>query len=284
MGTHTSNWDRYSFLPPLCILTRSMSSSVDRVNIPLLSQLIPGGIKPGVQFVVEFDPDSQWLSVATTIAARFIIGGGRVAYGAITRSTEAVKEALSQLGVDVAAAVKASHLNIDDWYTATLTGGRIDTGPGRGSVLEPMEGGLRVRSLTVADLSVQWLKDMKEGFKPGDVVETWPAGALGVSESLSELLRFNEENSFVEFFLSRMLPNDRRAKRIGLRGIATGIHSPMLYKRLENALDGVIDVRVLEQNGVPETFLRIRVLKSQPHDNRWYEIEIKSKGEAVLVS
>lgn len=259
-------------------------SSGDRVSIPLLSRLIPDGIKPDVQFIVEFDPDSQWLSVATTIAARFLQAGGRVTYAANTRSTEAVKERLTQLGVDVATAIKENHLLIDDLYTATLTGGRIDAGPGKGSLFEPIEGGLRFRSLKMADLSVQWLKDMKEGFQPSDVAETWPAGALAIHDSFSEILRFNEENPVIEFFLSRRLPNERRARRISFAAFATGIHSPTLYKRLESGCDGLIDVRVLEQDGVPKNLLRLRTLKGQPYDNHWHEIEIKPNGEALLVS
>jgi hypothetical protein len=51
---------------------KSLSSK--RVNIPILATLIPDGIKLGTIFVVEFDPESQWFTVATTIAAACITG------------------------------------------------------------------------------------------------------------------------------------------------------------------------------------------------------------------
>ena len=55
-------------------------------------------------------------------------------------------------------------------------------------------------------------------------------------------------------------------------------------QRVEAACDGVIDVRVLEQDGALKNVLRLRSLKGQPHDNRWHEIEIKPNGETSLTS
>jgi KaiC/GvpD/RAD55 family RecA-like ATPase len=136
----------------------------------------------------------------------------------------------------------------------------------------------------VADLSVEWLKDMKEGFKPEDVSETWPPGALAVWESSSEMLRFNEEDPFLEWVISRAAPNERRAKRIHFTGIVRELHSVAFYKRLESALDAVIELRVMERGDEAKNMLRVRSLKGQPHNARWHEIEIKPNGEAMLVN
>ncbi len=250
------------------------------VSIHILTGLIPDGVKPGTQFIVEFDPESQWLAVAATIAAGYLRTGGRVAYVTNLRSPETVKENLLALGVDVSAATSEGRFNLDDWYSATLSGGRLEGGGP--SMFEPIEGGLRVRSLKVADLSVKWLKDMKQGFEPSDVIETWPPGALGVSESMSEDLRFNEEKPYLEFVITRGLPNNRRGKRINLHGVVRDVHTESFYKRLEGAVDGVIDLRVMERDEEAKNLLRVRSLKGQPHDARWHEIEIKPNGEAIL--
>lgn len=257
----------------------------NRRSIPLLDQLVPDGIEVGTVFNVEFDPDSEWLAVATTIAAKYIQAGGRVAYLTMTRPPEAVMKSLDKLGVDTSAAIKEHALTVDDWYTATLSGGRIATEQEKTVIAsEPIDGGLRLRSLRVADLSVEWLKDMKDGFKPYDVVETWPAGALTIVDSHSDMMRFNEENAFLEFVFSRGLPNERRAKRIRIGGFVRGVHAESFYRRIEAASDGVIDVRVMEQEGVTKNLLKLRSLKGQPHDNRWHEIVIKTNGEAILTS
>lgn len=258
-------------------------SSPERFSIPLLVDLVPGGIKAGTIFEVEYDPSSQWFSVATTIAARYLQAGGRVGYAA-SRRPEDVKHDLASLGVDVPATQKDGRLLVDDWYSATLTGGRLESASAQTGIFEPIEGGIRVRSLKVADLSVEWLKWSKHGFEAYDVAETWPPGALAIGESVSEMLRFNEENAFAEWVLSRTNPNDRRAKRIGLYGLIRGIHSESFYRRMENAADGVIELRVMERGEKIMSFLRITSLKGQPHNSSWHQIEIKPNGEAILAT
>ncbi len=255
-------------------------SSGDRIGVPLLARLIPGGVKPGTIFTVEFDPDSQWLATSTTIAASSLKAEGHVAYASMTGPPEEFKESLVNLGVDIVAAIKERRLVIDDLYTATLTGGRV----AEGGVRTNFEGGWRMMSLKVADLSVEWLKDMKEGFKPEDVVETWPPGALGLADSHSDFMRFNEESPFLEFLITRNWTNHRRAGRIELVPFSRGVHSEAFYKRLEGASDGVIDVRMMERDGEARTLLRVRNLKRQPHDARWHEVTVKANGEAVLGS
>jgi KaiC/GvpD/RAD55 family RecA-like ATPase len=261
---------------------RTALPSDNPVSIPILTGLIPDGVKPGTLFLVEFDPDSQWLAVAATITASYLRAGGRVGYIASLRSPETVKETLLALGVDVSAATSEGRFYMNDWYSATLTGGRLEGGGP--SISELMEGGLRMRSLKVAGLSVQWLKDMKQGFQPDDVVETWPSGALNVWESMSQTLRFNEEKPYLEWLISRANSNERRGKRIDLAGVVRDVHTESFYKRLESDFDGVIDLRVMERDDEAKNFLRIRSLKGQPHDARWHEVQIKRNSEATLLT
>jgi KaiC/GvpD/RAD55 family RecA-like ATPase len=259
-------------------------SSLERVSIPLLAQLIPGGIKPGSIFDVQYDPESQWFAVATTIAARYLQSGGHVGYVAQARPLEAVKRDLETLGIDVSATIKNGRLSVDDWYSATLMSGRLGHAGDQASFFEPIEGGVRARSLRIADLSIEWQKELKHDNPEAshDVEATWPPGSMSICESESEILRFNEENAFVEWKLGRNIPYDRREKRISLFGLVRGIHSESFYRRIESAVDGVVDCRVLEQGDESKSFLRIRSIKGQPYDGRWHEIEIKQNGEAAL--
>ena len=139
----------------------------------------------------------------------------------------------------------------------------------------------RIQSLKVADLSVQWLKGMKSGSEPG---VTLPPGSLVIAESISPGLRFNEEKAYLEWFENRVNPSERKGKRVTLQGIVRGIHNDSFYRRMENAADGVIEVRVMERDEEAKNLLRIRGLKGQRHDARWHEIEIKPNGEAILVT
>jgi KaiC/GvpD/RAD55 family RecA-like ATPase len=256
--------------------------SDNTVNIPLLTGLIPDGVKPGTLFLVEFDPESQWLAVATTMTAGYLRAGARVSYMALLRSPETVKENLLALGVDISTVTSEGRFTVDDYYSATLTGGRLDGGGL--SIFERIDGGIRLRSLKVADLSVELLKDMRQGPESGGVWENWPPGALTVAESMSQMLRFNEEKPYLEWAISREHQGARRAKRIYFEGFVRDIHSESFYKRLESDVDGVIDLRVMERGEEVKNLLRLRSLKGQPHDTRWHEIQIKRNGEATLVT
>jgi KaiC/GvpD/RAD55 family RecA-like ATPase len=258
-------------------------SSGDRVSIPLLAELIPAGIKPGSIFAVQYDPESQWFALATTIAAKYLQSGGHVGYVAQARPREAAREELEALGIDVSATMKNGRLTIDDWYSATLTSGRLGHASDQASFFEPIEGGLRARSLKIADLSIEWQSAMKDESPQAsyDKAQAWPPGSLAICESESEVLRFNEENAFVEWKLGRNIPYDRKERRISLFGLVRGIHSESFYKRIESGVDGVIDCRLLEQQGESKSFLRIRSLKGQPYDGRWHAIVIKPNGVAL---
>jgi len=268
----------------VCISSDDVLQPSERVNVPLLNEMIPGGVATGTVFVVEFDPQSQWSAVAATIAARFLEAGGLVSYPTNARPVGEVERSLQALGVNVQAVEAAGRLIIDDWYSATLTGGRLESARGSSGLIEPIQGGVRMRSLKVADLSVLWLKGQKEGWDSSDIAETWPSGALNVTESWSELLRFNEENPVLEWLQSRIFPNERKAKRVVLGGLVRGIHSESFYKRIEGASDGAIDLRVMERGDEIKNLLRVTSLKGQPHDTRWHEIQIRPNGEAVLVT
>jgi KaiC/GvpD/RAD55 family RecA-like ATPase len=257
-------------------------ASLGSVTVPLLAPLIPGGIRPGTMLLVEFDPESQWFSVATTIAARFYETKHHVGYLAMGRPPEEVKRSLTGLGVNVSDGEKTGLLAIEDWYSASLSGGRVEHA-GKDRLFESTESGLRVLSLKVADLSVEWLKSSRSAPHPVyDIVDFWPAGSLIIVESFSSILRFNEEKAFVEWIESRVNPAERKRQSITIQGFVRGIHSDQLYKLMENASDGVIDIRVQERGEETKNVLRVRSLKGQPHDTKWHEIVIESNGEVTL--
>lgn len=252
--------------------------SVKAVKIPPLGNLIPDGIKPGTMLLVEFDPESQWFSIATTLAANTFRDDRYVGYLAMARPVEDVKQSLSEIGIDVRQTKALERLVVEDWYSATRSGGRLE--PHGPEVFERTAEGLRVRSLRIADLSVDWLTTSKSGPRVYDIVDFWPPASLVIVESFSAILRFNDEKPFVEWLESRVNPEERKRKSITLQGIVRGVHSEWLYKRMESTCDGVVDLRVMEREEETSTFLRVRSLKGQPHDSRWHEIEIRSNGEA----
>ena len=88
--------------------------TAERFSIPLLAELIPDGISPGTGLLVEYDPNSQWLAVATTAAARWLQTGNRASCATMVRPREAAVKDLERLCVDVAA--KEEYF---EWTTGT---------------------------------------------------------------------------------------------------------------------------------------------------------------------
>lgn len=255
-------------------------SSVDRVSIPLLSQLIPDGVVPGTLLLVEYDPQSQWFAVASTMVAKWLQSGQRALYAAQVRPRESVVKTLEKLGIDVLSEEKAGQLRIDDWYSITLkpeTSAPDAAQPSTGTYY-------RYTSVKVGDLSVDMSRLLKGQHQ---TLATWSedqTGVLAVSESHSMLLRFNEEKQFLEWMEVRNVPLQRKLNRIHLFGFGRGLHSESFYRRMENICDGLIDVRVRERDDETKSYLRIQSLKGQPHDARWHEIKIGPNGEAALAS
>jgi KaiC/GvpD/RAD55 family RecA-like ATPase len=257
-------------------------SSSERFRIPFLSELVPGGIKAGTILLVEFDPESQWFAVATSMTAKVIQSGGNVSFQAGARPPEDIENDLSALGVDVPKAFGEGHLYINDWYSATLRGGRIEPlAPGAGHI-EHTRTGSKYLSLKVQDLSLEFLKASKSTNESPIYSAAWPAGSLNIADSFSIFLRFNEEKAFAEYLETRQNPQQRKMQRITIRGLVRGLHSDWFYKRMEAAFDGVVDLQVMEREGKARNFLRDRGIRGLPHDSAWHEIEMRPNGEAVL--
>ena len=245
---------------------------------------MPDGIQPGTILGVEFDPESHWFALAVTIAAEYVKKGFQVGYDSQARPREVVIKNFESLGVNVIECMKSGLLWVDDWYSATLGGGRVESSNDRsGPLFEAIDGGVRLRSLKVADLSVEWLKQKKGEIDYSDDERT-PPGSLVVAESISPSLRFNDEKAYLEWVETRVGPTSRKSGWISLVGIVRGVHSDFFYRRMENALDGVIEIRVLERDDQAKNFLRVRGLKGKCYDGHWHEIRIRRNGEAALVS
>lgn len=261
---------------------RPSLSSPERRDLPLIAKLIPGGIRLGTVLLVEFDADSEWFAVAATILVGWVKNGSRAIWYAEASPREEVRNHLAALGLNVVDSESARMLLVEDWYSATLgleptvAGVVVEQVQGEGGPYD------RMRSMRVADWSLWSLKGLKEASRDGD--DDWGPGVLEVADSISPAMRFNEEKPYLEWHENRTRELYRRHRHIGLFGVVRGLHSDQFYKRMEIATDGVIDIRVMEDEGVVKNLLRVRSLKGQPHDTRWHEVQIKPNGEAVIVS
>ncbi len=210
--------------------------------------------------LVEFDPASNWYAAALTIAAAWIRTGGRVFYPIIARPPDRIRTQLAKLGMNVQELEKSDVLQIWDAYSATL--------------------GQKSRekhafdSLKVADLSIFVSKElMGKGPTPN---------LLRLIENASALARFNEEKSWTEWMLTRAFPVIAQENSIGIRGIIKGIHSDWVYRQLEGAANGIIEVKVDEAAEEPLSLMRIKNMQNVRFDGKWHKLRLLENFEVTL--
>lgn len=103
-----------------------------------------------------------------------------------------------------------------------------------------------------------------------------------ITENSSVVARYNDEKSWVEYQLTRVLPTVSMTKATNIRGITVGVHSESAYKQLEAAADGVIDLKVEEQEGELHNFIRIMKMLNAKFDARWHKLKVNDNFEITL--
>jgi hypothetical protein len=102
---------------------------------------------------------------------------------------------------------------------------------------------------------------------------------LRIWDNLSTLGRFNEEKNWVEFVLERELLFGVSIGATTFHGIVNGVHEGWVYKRLEDAHDGIVDVRVGDDG---KDLIRIRNMREVGFNRKWHELTISPNLEVSL--
>lgn len=233
-------------------------------RLPLIEDLTRGPVPPGTQILVEFDPASQWYNASFTIAAEWLKTGGEIGYSTFTRTPDEVRVQLSKLGLNVEELEKAEALQIYDYYTVTLGHRSKDK--------------YAVDSLKVADLSIMISKKVPPQLRAPAVTKR----SLAIGDNRSNLARFNDEKSWVEYTLSRTLPSLKDAKITALSGVVIGVHSDWVYKTLEGAHDAIVDFKLEEIGRGIKNLMRIRTMRNVPYDSDWHHLKISENFKVTL--
>jgi KaiC/GvpD/RAD55 family RecA-like ATPase len=240
------------------------------MHIPLIEDLLKAPLTPGSSLLVEYDPTAAWYQASLGVATGWLKTGGVVTYGVTSQPPDTVRSQLTQLGLNVKELESNDKLRVFDWYTATL---------GRKSSEK-----YAFYSLKAADLSVLFSKYLM-ATEP-DSIDSLPPTAspdwLRILDDLSCLSRFNEEKSWVEFVRTRLIPIGPLWKSTGIAGLIKGVHSDWVYKSLEAACDGVIDVKLDETSEEARTMMRIRSMRNVGFDSRWHPLKVNENLEVRL--
>lgn len=234
-----------------------------------MEDLTKGPVPAGSPLLVEYDPASQWYNASLTIAAGWMQTGGRVAYNVSTRPPDNIRSQLSSLKLNVEELERDEKLEFFDWYGLTLG-------------QKPKEREWSPPSLKAADLSVAMfgrgsplaLEEARaQGFGP-DFLIIW--------DDASFLDRFNDAKSWTELLITRFMARTHVTKSSFVFGIAMGIHSDWVYKRLETASEGIIDFKIDETSEELQSLVRIRSMRSVGFDARWHCLSIADNLRVTL--
>ncbi len=215
--------------------------------------------------MVQFDASSQWYAASSAIAAGWLKTGGNLSYNVASQAPDKIRSQLKRRGLDVERLESEGKLRVFDWYTATLG--------------QKSKERFAYDSLKVAELSI-WFSKFRTGGT--DVLYPLSPEWLRIYDNVSSLARFNDDKSWVEFWLSRVIPSASLRKSSGIGGFIRKAHGDWVYNTLEAASDGVIDFKVAEVDDQLTNFIRIRFMRGVPVDSTWHRLMIGENFEVTL--
>ena len=133
---------------------------------------------------------------------------------------------------------------------------------------------LALESLKVSDLSI-WLSGALK-------LATPDPNLLWIVDSFSPITRFNDEKSFIEWILTRVVPYAPGEKSIGIWGVLRGVHSDWVYKQLEASSDAVFQFTLEEAGEEVKTMIRITYMRNVGFNSRRHSLKIAKNFEVIL--
>ena len=217
---------------------------------------------PGSNVLIEFEPTSQWYNSSLTMAAGWVKQGGDVGYNGFAQPSDRVRTQLTALGLNVDELERDERILILDWYTPTL---------GRKS----KDG---IESLKVADLSIEFrITD-----DPNETDPEWTKETLRIVDNFSTLARFNDEKSWIEFMLTRVLPLAPATMSTLVFGIMKGVHSEWAYRQLEGSADGVVEFNLQDVGKETRDVVQIRSMRNVHYSRELTELRMDENFQVQL--
>jgi KaiC/GvpD/RAD55 family RecA-like ATPase len=101
-------------------------------------------------------------------------------------------------------------------------------------------------------------------------------GALVIFDTISTLVNYNSEDLTIRFLRSH-LARMKKLCNIGFYAADDGIHTTSFYNSLRLIYDGVLEFKMVENDGKLERFIRVHSLKDSYHDTSWKRFKIVNR-------
>lgn len=238
-----------------------MSSTL---SLPILRNLVPGGIDYGASLLVEFEPRSLWYETSLTIAAHALRNGVPTGYHTFQHIPGEVRSALARHGLNVKELQDKDLLSVIDSYT-------IQTGLG-----VPETRGPSSTSLKLSDWSIEDAKHIRAGIPESEKRH------LHIDDNILVLLDYNQEKEFIDYYRTRLIPFARAHEMTVLHAVVIGVASESFYKKFESLCDGIIEFRSDEKGGQIEQYVRVSAMRGRTYDSRWRKLQLLDNGEVTV--
>ena len=226
----------------------------------MIEDLTSGPVPTGSILLVEYDAASQWYNASITMTAGWLRTGGKADFGTFTQPPNDVRAQMKRLGLEPEVLEREGRLIITDWYTATL--GQ------KSNEKESHE------SLKISDLSIHFAQTLFRGEPEPDMITT--------ADDESTFARFNDEKTWMELELTRVIPGVKRRRITSLFPVMNGVHSEWVYKRWEGVSDVIIDFKVDACGDEVRNLMRIRLMRNVHFDSQWHALKISKNFEVTL--
>lgn len=241
---------------------------MEALKLPLLGDILPGGLRYGANYLVEFEPQSLWYEASLTLCAQALKMGLRADYHVFTHIPGEIRGQLSRLGLDVDRLESDDTFRIIDSYSVQ-TGTGAAKRVGKTSPLEWVD----LKSMNMNDWNFSTSNILK-----GDVPEV-DMRRLHIDDNTSVLVQFNDEKSVAEHFRTHTVPFVRHLQLAAIHSVAAGIFSDSFYRQFESFSDGIFDFRSQDTGDQIKHSMRLRVARGAGHDSSWKTLEVSAEAE-----
>jgi KaiC/GvpD/RAD55 family RecA-like ATPase len=128
-------------------------------------------------------------------------------------------------------------------------------------------------------LKVQGDGGFEQAFIPSKLppITPSPENLLRIVDTISYLSRFEEEKTWRNHILDRMIPYAHGTASVLIVGITSEAHSVKTYRLLEAAADGVIEIksRNIDEHNVGE-FIRIKSRRDVEFSQNWHSLKVQA--------